>query len=180
MYPLKYHKSADRLRSELVERGKKFVALSGAQHKRYDDMAFYMKEKSIVKVHIRGRIMIDSKVHQRINPNYPSSTVRPTDETAFASGQGFREEEYLIASPVVLGFAFSEKIWLEFMVTGVQDIQWDDKAYESLVLEPKTKDIVRVCSFVSVLAFWVHLFRLTTLRPSWSRTSLVFCRAWMT
>jgi hypothetical protein len=58
---------------------------------------------------------------------------------------GFTDEEYLIASPVVLGFAFAEKMWLEFTVSGVEDIQWNDSAYQSLVLEPKTKDIVKVC-----------------------------------
>ncbi|KAG7288244.1 hypothetical protein NEMBOFW57_007775 [Staphylotrichum longicolle] len=55
----------------------------------------------------------------------------------------FSDEEYLIASPVVLGFAFAEKLWLEFTVSGVKEIQWNETAYESLVLEPKTKDIVK-------------------------------------
>ncbi|KAH6660843.1 hypothetical protein BKA67DRAFT_510002 [Truncatella angustata] len=55
----------------------------------------------------------------------------------------FGEEEYLIASPVVLGFAFAEKLWLELSVSGVKEISWNDSAYDSLVLEPKTKDIVR-------------------------------------
>lgn len=56
----------------------------------------------------------------------------------------FSEEEYLTASPVVLGFAFAEKMWLEFTVSGIKDIVWNDQAYESLVLEAKTKDIVKV------------------------------------
>ncbi|KAJ2904467.1 hypothetical protein MKZ38_007998 [Zalerion maritima] len=55
----------------------------------------------------------------------------------------FTDEEYLIASPVVLGFAFAEKLWLEFTVSGIKEIQWNQQAYESLVLEPKTKDIVK-------------------------------------
>ncbi|KAH9889665.1 hypothetical protein F4778DRAFT_785577 [Xylariomycetidae sp. FL2044] len=55
----------------------------------------------------------------------------------------FTDEDYLIASPVVLGFAFPEKLWLEFTVSGVGDIQWNEGAYESLVLERKTKDIVK-------------------------------------
>lgn len=57
----------------------------------------------------------------------------------------FTEEEYLIASPVVLGFSFHEKQWLEFTVSGVKDITWNENAYESLVLEDSTKDIVKVC-----------------------------------
>ncbi|CZR64854.1 related to TOB3 (member of AAA-ATPase family) [Phialocephala subalpina] len=55
----------------------------------------------------------------------------------------FTDEEYLIASPVVLGFAFTEKLWLEFTVSGVKDIVWNEGAYESLVLEDNTKEIVK-------------------------------------
>ncbi|KAH8679084.1 hypothetical protein BGZ60DRAFT_468389 [Tricladium varicosporioides] len=55
----------------------------------------------------------------------------------------FTDEEYLIASPVVLGFAFAEKLWLEFTVSGVKDIVWNEGAYDSLVLEDNTKAIVR-------------------------------------
>lgn len=56
----------------------------------------------------------------------------------------FTDEEYLIASPVVLGFSFSEKLWLEFTVSGIKDISWNENAYDSLVLEPKTKETVKV------------------------------------
>ncbi|KAB5523822.1 cation channel-like protein [Coniochaeta sp. 2T2.1] len=55
----------------------------------------------------------------------------------------FMDEDYLIASSVVLGFALGEKMWLEFAVSGVKDIQWNENAYPSLVLEPKTKGIVK-------------------------------------
>lgn len=232
-YPLAYHKNKSQLRKDLIERGKKFVALSGVHYKSHQGMAYYKKKKSVIKVNINGRIMIDPSIHRRINPNYPISLVRPKDhdvisddedsddecgcscgsqpehgddpgldgeeekvkyvtkviqdekgnvahirmpkmeneetgkekldkvaskdeEAAEANGDTtppgeeeekkppeFSDEEYLIASPVVLGFAFAEKLWLEFTVSGVKEIQWNETAYESLVLEPKTKDIVK-------------------------------------
>ncbi|KAF4997172.1 hypothetical protein FGRMN_4067 [Fusarium graminum] len=55
----------------------------------------------------------------------------------------FTDEEYLIASPVVLGFAFSEKQWLELAISGVNDIKWDEKAWDSLVLEDDTKELIK-------------------------------------
>lgn len=67
-----------------------------------------------------------------------------TEEADADSTPLFSDEEYLISSPVVLGFAFSEKLWLEFTVSGIKEIQWNEGAYESLVLEPRTKDIVKV------------------------------------
>lgn len=229
-YPLKYHKNEAKLRETLIERGKKFVQLSGVHYKGHQGMAFYKKKKAVVKVNINGRVMVDPAIHRRINPNYQVSIVRPkdhetgeeseseSDESVFEccsgsegddesdeerelpryvtrlvkdkngdlrvvkmaredaeggagemlddvarkdgegdqkdaeaeeegaedKGRAFSEEEYLISSPVVLGFAFSEKLWLEFTVSGIKEIQWNEGAYESLVLEPKTKDIVKV------------------------------------
>lgn len=55
----------------------------------------------------------------------------------------FTEEELLIASSVVLGFAFSEKLWLEFTVSGLSDIEWNDQAFESLQLPENQKSIVK-------------------------------------
>lgn len=51
----------------------------------------------------------------------------------------FSEEELIIASPVVLGFAFSEKLWLEFSLSGIEEIQWNTEAFESLVLPDRIK-----------------------------------------
>lgn len=53
------------------------------------------------------------------------------------------DEQYLLASPVVLGFAFAEKQWLEFKVSEVKDINWNDRAWDSLVLDPETKDLIQ-------------------------------------
>ncbi|KAK4150766.1 hypothetical protein C8A00DRAFT_45912 [Chaetomidium leptoderma] len=76
--------------------------------------------------------------------NGEETTATPTTDASKAKPvPEFTDEEYLIASPVVLGFAFAEKLWLEFTVSGVKEIQWNVTAYDSLVLEPKTKDIVK-------------------------------------
>lgn len=55
----------------------------------------------------------------------------------------FTEEELLIASPVVLGFAFSEKLWLEFTVSGINAIDWNEGAFDSLMLPDNQKAIVK-------------------------------------
>lgn len=55
----------------------------------------------------------------------------------------FTEEQLLLASPVVLGFAFSEKLWLELTVSGVKDIEWNEGAFDSLVLPDNQKSIVK-------------------------------------
>lgn len=185
-YPLKYHKQEAALRQQLTERGKKFISLQGMNYRFHQGLGFYKKRRSVVKVNVNSRIMVDAATHRRINPNYPISSVRRTDQedeeceadsenesccscgacAEDVDGQGsftpdldedqennehdegedeaneaedgdgdlesgaqerieklpnqdkperpFTDEELLIASPVVLGFAFSEKLWLEF------------------------------------------------------------------
>ena len=67
------------------------------------------------------------------------------------TGECFTDEELLIASPVVLGFAFSEKLWLEFTISGISDIVWNEGAFDSLVLPDNQKKIVK--ALVSSHAF---------------------------
>lgn len=55
----------------------------------------------------------------------------------------FTDEEYLIASPVVLGFSFSEKLWLEFAVSGIHDIEWNEGAFDSLIIPDEQKIVVK-------------------------------------
>lgn len=82
-YPLKYHHNEEKVRSDLIERGKKFVLLQGVNYKCHEGMAFYKKRKQVVKVHINGRIMIDPATHRRILPNYNVSTVKLKDSRLF-------------------------------------------------------------------------------------------------
>ncbi|KAI9762033.1 MAG: hypothetical protein M4579_000669 [Chaenotheca gracillima] len=223
-YPLKYHKEEEKLKLQLIERGRKFVALQGMKYRFHKGMAFYKKKRSVIKVNINGRVMVDPAIHRRINPNYPISNVKPqeaedeymedsddesccccgSDEEDEGRGNGvtgfgddddkertklrvviddegnaqlvrvpvddngedvveekiaeldggdnkeeekkereFTEEELLLASPVVLGFAFSEKLWLEFTVSGINDIEWNEGAFDSLVLPENQKSIVK-------------------------------------
>ena len=68
-----------------------------------------------------------------------TTTKLETDDDSNMADHVFTEEELLIASPVVLGFAFSEKLWLEFSLSGIEEIKWNAEAFDSLVLPDKIK-----------------------------------------
>ncbi|EXJ70497.1 uncharacterized protein A1O5_06566 [Cladophialophora psammophila CBS 110553] len=228
-YPLQYHKHADKMRSQLIDRGKIFVSLQGMNYRHHKGMAYTKRKKQVLKINIDGRVMVDPSIHRRINPNYPASVIKPKDDPdgvilddtddecgcGFDSGSDvggnnqttpsdetiqvqetkkykvvktpegqnavvevnskedidwsqnaepigddklspheFTEEELLIASPVVLGFAFGEKLWLEFTVSGISDVVFNDQAFESLVLPDNHKSIVK--ALVSSHAFQAH------------------------
>ncbi|RPA92234.1 hypothetical protein L873DRAFT_1710824 [Choiromyces venosus 120613-1] len=223
-YPLEYRKDRDTMTETLIERGRKFVSLRGMQYKMHNGLAFMKKKRQYAKVHVKGRIMIDSATFRRINPNYLISSVKsrnndeeddnqvnffdaeeqngslPSSEADDCSdcccggeeeeenevpaeiekhkvvtdGKGgfyvvtekeandksmrveslpeggdedaepvFTDEELLTASPIVLGWSFNEKLWLEFTVSGVEEIQWNEKAFDSLVLAEEQKEIVK-------------------------------------
>lgn len=72
----------------------------------------------------------------------------------------FTDDELLTASPVVLGWAFTEKLWredhrsvysshlansclVEFPVSNIREIEWNEKAFDSLVLPDNQKSIVK-------------------------------------
>lgn len=225
-FPIQYHKDPEKIREQLIERGKKFVQLQGMNHRYHKGMAYAKRKKQVLKINIDGRIMVDPAIHRRINPNYPVSTVKkdslegnngndsddecgcgddsssdegannqntPSEDTIqerkrfkavkMPNGQTaiilvnskddpdadvpdesraiqpqesheFSEEELLLASPVVLGFAFGEKLWLEFTVSGISEIVYNDEAFDTLVLPENQKDIIK--ALVSSHAFHAH------------------------
>lgn len=72
------------------------------------------------------------------NGDNPASKLDDENDTS-DKDHIFTEEELLIASPVVLGFAFSEKLWLEFSLSGIEEIKWNPEAFDSLVLPDRIK-----------------------------------------
>jgi hypothetical protein len=92
-----------------------------------------------------GQVVVAQVPKNHINGREPENDTldalpTQTDET---QTNEFTDEEYLIASPLLLGFSFSDKQWLEFSVSGISEIKWNDTAWDSLVLEPATKDLIQ-------------------------------------
>ena len=221
-YPLKYHKDAEGVKKQIIERGRQFLALEGMNYRFHKGLAFHKKKKQVIKICVNGRVMVDPATFRRINPNYPISFIKPHEDdelsdedddsddcsccgdsddeqdqgrgldsllqadhgeprtkikytekpdgtlhaesvevdedgcmirpntvqdelTLEASGRRrtFTDDELLLTSPVVYGFAFNEKLWLEFTISGIRDIEYNDAAFDSLVLPTNQKSIVR-------------------------------------
>ncbi|KAF2732216.1 hypothetical protein EJ04DRAFT_514069 [Polyplosphaeria fusca] len=214
VYPLEYHKTPVEVRTKLVERGKKFVALQGMNYRLMKGLGYQKQKRGVAKVTVNGRVMVDPALFRRIKANYPVGWVQkksdqeqdnesdesdddgcgcegeeedeksesekppaPTfrlrviktkegkwrlvrvpidkdgkdaseEQLEVVQDKGgemheFTEEELLIASPVVLGFAFGEKDWLEFALSGIREIEWNKDAFDSLVLPSVIKQNLR-------------------------------------
>lgn len=52
------------------------------------------------------------------------------------------EEQKMICTPLVRGYALKEKLWLNFFVNAVQDIEFSNRAFDSLVLPESQKELI--------------------------------------
>ncbi|KAJ9608834.1 hypothetical protein H2200_006605 [Cladophialophora chaetospira] len=108
------------------------------------------KRYKVVKLPTGQNIIIEVNSKDDVHASHKTE---PLAEDKQATHE-FTEEELLIASPVVLGFAFGEKLWLEFTVSSLSDVVFNDQAFESLVLPENHKSIVK--ALVSSHAFQPH------------------------
>ena len=134
-FPLKFHQDEERVKSDLVNCGRKFVALIGTHHVHCQGKAFFMHEGDPVTVSVDSRVMIDADFFWQMNPNYsrPRADLAGNRVRNASSHQGgpppplpkpvqsediepaeLTEEDLLICCPTVLGFGFDEKLWGEF------------------------------------------------------------------
>lgn len=60
--------------------------------------------------------------------------------------QSLTEEQLLICTPVIRGFALRTKLWLEFFVDSVSEIVFNDTAFDSLVLPEGHKSLILAIS----------------------------------
>ncbi|KIP01325.1 hypothetical protein PHLGIDRAFT_131296, partial [Phlebiopsis gigantea 11061_1 CR5-6] len=68
--------------------------------------------------------------------NAESNKLKPAEEE-------LSDEELLLASPVLYGFSLADKIWLEFNVESVSEIEWNEEAFANLVLPLDRKTLLR-------------------------------------
>lgn len=52
------------------------------------------------------------------------------------------DEQKMICTPLVRGYALKEKLWLNFFVNAVQDIDFSSRAFDSLVLPKNQKELI--------------------------------------
>ncbi|PHH88416.1 hypothetical protein CDD83_7544 [Cordyceps sp. RAO-2017] len=52
------------------------------------------------------------------------------------------EEQLLVTSPMVRGYALQNKRWMEFYVDGVGEVQFDGQAFQSLVMPADKKELI--------------------------------------
>lgn len=124
----------------LTERGRKFYKYAkGINYCAYKGSMFYKTMYGNVHFEASGRVMIDKIGYKTINPN-------DKDKVDVGTSQTFDEipEELLYLTwPFVKGFSINAKRWGEIFVDNLCEIEFDDNAFDYLVLDPKRKAIAK-------------------------------------
>ncbi|KAJ7349861.1 P-loop containing nucleoside triphosphate hydrolase protein [Mycena albidolilacea] len=143
MYPLAYHPEKEEISARAVKRAKKFVTLPKHSYNEINGPA--MREKindewqtRQFKFSTHGRVMIDPVAFRLFEPNctFNLEVHRRLDP------ESLTDEQYMICTPIVLGFCFGVKMWGGFALDRLQDIIWSDEAFRSLVLGAKKKNLI--------------------------------------
>lgn len=142
----------DETRQTLLERGKKYYKVSAKPY--YAQYSGNIVRRNWFGDHefrSQGRIMVDCLSFRKNDPNYnywyggvvpghrqnsesyedQETTLEPTDEVLIAT------------PPVVYGFSFVSKVWGEIDLDEVTEIQFRTDSWDKLILEPKTKNMIR-------------------------------------
>ncbi|KAH8145615.1 uncharacterized protein LAJ45_10416 [Morchella importuna] len=158
-FPLEYHPKKDVVSKFLIERGRRFEGLKGCHYMEYTGVGLGETIRcGRAQYSIKGRVMCDKATYNRINPDrgimivpLPGQAPQSEDgENLFMKNncelpttKPLTDEQCLLASFLISGFALSEKKWVDFYIDNLSPIQWNENAFDQLVLPPSQKSLVR-------------------------------------
>ncbi len=121
----------------LTERGRKYVkyALS-ANYIQYNGYMFRRTPYGIYKFKADGRVMIDPTGFSKKNPGY-------FNYRGAVECESVPEDLMFMCSPFTSGFNFNTKDWGEILIDNVSDINYDDNAFDLVVLDQSIKSMVK-------------------------------------
>jgi len=85
-----------------------------------------------------GRVMIDPGAFRVFQPysEINSSVSIPLNRSELT------DEQYLICTPIMLGFSFRSKVWGGFALDRLKGVVWSTEPFASLVIDPKHKMLI--------------------------------------
>ncbi|KAF2971988.1 hypothetical protein GQX73_g1630 [Xylaria multiplex] len=97
-----------------------------------------------------SRFMIDSsmtKAFYRQDPNQPKELVAELKDDlgplVMAQSEPPGDRFLLTAPTFIWGFNMWDKFWKKLAIHNVKDVDWDEKAFDNLVIDPDSKDVIQ-------------------------------------
>lgn len=146
MANLPVHFATEKEIDVLTERGKKYLKLvSEPTYCAYTGNATISMGMFSRTYNVSGRIMVDSKTLQAIDPNFTSyvESFEEIDNVSSRSYVPLDEVRVEMLPSTVYGFSFKVKTWVPFKVNKISDIQFREDAFDRLVLDEDYKRVIK-------------------------------------
>lgn len=125
------------MKDQLHARGATYVKVAlGAHYMHLNGHMLVQKWWNWNPMRAQGRCMVDIQTHEQFSER-SGKRRRGAQVTHLAPDQWWMTNSH------VLGFSFVTKQWGQFPVSGLQDIQFKQDAYDQLVLDPEKKHLIR-------------------------------------
>jgi adenylate kinase family enzyme len=165
-YPLSFHPDQNGVKERVIARGKVFEQLKGYHFKHYEGTALEFTPFGKVRRNINSRTIIDTDAFGQFNPGRKIQIARRTEpgtsgmnkndfindwvnnnsndnrNSSSADQRPLTEEELLLATNELRGYALKDKKWLIFFVPFFKEIVFSESAFESLVAPPNQKELI--------------------------------------
>ncbi|KAM3447880.1 hypothetical protein MY3296_008296 [Beauveria thailandica] len=145
-YPLKYHPNRAVIEQELRQRGRRWEALRGFRYKAYNGIALSCPDqRTLGRERVSCRIVVDGARWEDENPNHLTylETIHEADQSqADYEMPPLDDDHVLLASPIVRGYALKNKRWMQFFIDSVEEIEFHEDAFDSLVLSEERKKLI--------------------------------------
>ncbi|KAF9489070.1 P-loop containing nucleoside triphosphate hydrolase protein [Pleurotus eryngii] len=137
-YPLQFHDDPEGTRRACIERGQKYVAMNSSKFNYREISGPGIGVDGKKKFNSYGRVMVDPTAFRTFQPNAEINpwVNKPIDRDEMT------DEQYMICSPILLGFCFGAKTWGGFALDRMEDVVWSDEAFNRLVLGHKQKSLI--------------------------------------
>lgn len=136
----------------LTERGRKFLKYGlGVHYCSYSGTMFYRTPYGNVHFNAEGRVIVDKVGYQSVNPNdrdmmsmsYGSHNGSGFGKNGPKTFTNIPDELLYLTWPFFRGFSIQAKRWGEMFVEKLGEIDFDDNAFDYLVLDPQRKKIAK-------------------------------------
>ncbi|KAF4460340.1 AAA family ATPase [Fusarium albosuccineum] len=139
MYPETFARES--VLKKLEARGGKFWSMKDRQFSTYTGFDWNQDH-----LYVEARFMIDMSTYQKMHPTYHHGGEEPlkfdTWPVTIHRHKMLSKQLLMLLPPMTYGFNLQEKRWVSLSVEKIEPAKWNKKAFDRLVLDSKTKDLI--------------------------------------
>lgn len=149
---LPIRKVTPEIEAQLIERGKKFRSIviddKGTGYRNYKGNLIQRSWWGASHIRADGRIIVDAKMAHRMANDTVGHSMQllgfeQSNRRNSVGIDKITDDMLFMAYPTMLAFSFFNKKWGEVYLDNVENINWREDAFEKLVLDERTKTMIK-------------------------------------